>query len=62
KKEKFCITIGVACNADRSEKLEPFFMGKANKPRCFKKQGPEKCGFCYCHSKKAWMMGDLFAE
>ncbi|KIJ59005.1 hypothetical protein HYDPIDRAFT_177950 [Hydnomerulius pinastri MD-312] len=32
KKEKFCITIGFACNADGSEKLEPFFIGKAKKP------------------------------
>ncbi|KIK83360.1 hypothetical protein PAXRUDRAFT_14622 [Paxillus rubicundulus Ve08.2h10] len=45
KKEKFRITIGVACNADRSEKLKPFFIGKAKKPRCFRKQGPEQHGF-----------------
>jgi DDE superfamily endonuclease len=42
KKEKFCITVGIACNADGSEKLEPFFIGRARKPCCFKKQTPEQ--------------------
>ncbi|KIO02118.1 hypothetical protein M404DRAFT_148352 [Pisolithus tinctorius Marx 270] len=62
KKDKFRITIGFACNADGSEKLEPFFIGRAKKPRCFKKQGPEECGFCYRYNKKAWMTADLFEE
>ncbi|KIK90959.1 hypothetical protein PAXRUDRAFT_150715, partial [Paxillus rubicundulus Ve08.2h10] len=56
KKDKFYITIGFACNANGSEKLEPFFVGKA------KKQGLEECGFFYHHNKKAWMTADLFDE
>jgi len=32
KKEKTRITIGFACNADGSDKFEPFFIGKAKKP------------------------------
>ena len=32
KKEKFRISIGLACNADGSEQLEPIFIGRAKKP------------------------------
>jgi hypothetical protein len=46
KKDKFRITIAVACNA-QGDKLEPFFIGRAEKPRCFKKQTPAQCGFYY---------------
>jgi hypothetical protein len=62
KKEKFRISIGLACNADGSERLEPFFIGKAKKPRCFKKQTPEQRGFYYRNNKKAWMTSSLFEE
>jgi hypothetical protein len=62
KKEKFRISIGLACNADGSERLEPFFIGKAKKPRCFKKQTPEQRRFYYRHNKKAWMTSSLFEE
>ncbi|KIK74168.1 hypothetical protein PAXRUDRAFT_176504, partial [Paxillus rubicundulus Ve08.2h10] len=62
KKEKFCITIGLACNADGSEKLEPFFISRAKKPRCFKKITPEQQGFYYRCNKKAWMTSALFEE
>jgi hypothetical protein len=62
KKEKFRITIGLACNADGSERLEPFFIGKAKKPQCFKKGTPEQCGFYYQNNQKAWMTAVLFEE
>jgi hypothetical protein len=62
KKEKFCISIGSACNADGSERLNPFFIGKAKKPRCFKKQTPEQRGFYYRNNKKAWMTAVIFKE
>ncbi|KIK38830.1 hypothetical protein CY34DRAFT_25498 [Suillus luteus UH-Slu-Lm8-n1] len=42
KKDKFRISVGLACNADGSEKLEPFFIGRAKQPQCFKKQTPEQ--------------------
>jgi hypothetical protein len=32
KKEKFCITLGFACNADGSEKPPIMYIGKAKKP------------------------------
>lgn len=62
KKEKFCITIGLACNADGTEKLEPIFIGKSSKPQCFKKYTPEQCGFYYHNNKKAWMTSSIFEE
>ncbi|KIK36710.1 hypothetical protein CY34DRAFT_93921 [Suillus luteus UH-Slu-Lm8-n1] len=62
KKEKFCISIGLACNADDSEWLEPIFIGRAAKPCCFKKQTPEQHGFYYCNNKKAWMTSVIFEE
>jgi hypothetical protein len=61
KREKFRITIAVACNAD-GDKLDPFFIGKAEKPRCFKKQKPEQRGFYYRNNKKAWMTSALFNQ
>ncbi|KIK80474.1 hypothetical protein PAXRUDRAFT_158592, partial [Paxillus rubicundulus Ve08.2h10] len=62
KKEKFRIMIGLACNADSSEKLELFFIGRARKPCCFKKMTPEQQGFYYRCNKKAWMTSILFEE
>ncbi|KAF8236824.1 hypothetical protein L208DRAFT_1118010, partial [Tricholoma matsutake] len=34
KKEKFCITIAFACNANGSEHLPLIYIGKAKRPRC----------------------------
>ena len=62
KKEKFRISIGLACNADGSERLGPIFIGRARKPRCFKTQTPEQRGFYYRNNKKAWMTMDIFEE
>jgi len=62
KKDKFHITVGLACNSDGSEKLEPIFIGKASKPQCFKKQSPEQCGFYYRNNSKAWMTSSLSEE
>ncbi|KAF9226430.1 hypothetical protein BS17DRAFT_868925 [Gyrodon lividus] len=50
KKEKLWISIGVACNADGSEKLDLFFVGKAAKPQCFNKKTPQEHGFYYHHN------------
>ncbi|KAF9218622.1 DDE-domain-containing protein [Gyrodon lividus] len=62
KKEKTCITISVACNADGSKKLELFFIEKARKPHCFKKKTPEQRGFYYCNNETAWMTAILFEK
>ena len=62
KKEKFRITVTLACNATGDEKLELFFIGKLKQPRCFKKRKPKDLGFYYRNNKKAWMTSDLFEE
>lgn len=62
KKSKFRITVGLACNADGSEKFPLFFIGKLKQPRCFKKTSPTDRGFYYRNNKKAWMTSDLFEE
>jgi hypothetical protein len=62
KKEKFRITIGFACNADGSEKLDPIYIGKSKKPHAFGGQTPEQKGFYYRNNKKAWMTAVLFEE
>ena len=62
KKSKFRITIGLAANADGSEKLPLFFIGRAAKPRCFNKKSPQSQSFYYRNNKKAWMTMELFEE
>jgi len=59
---KFRITVTFACNADGSEKLPVFFIGKSKKPRCFGKQGPNERGFYYRNNKTAWMTAAYFEE
>lgn len=62
KKSKQRITILFGCNSDGSEKLPLFFIGKAAKPRCFRKKTGEELGFYYRNNKKAWMTAVLFEE
>jgi len=62
KKDKFRITMGFACNADGSEKMPPFYIGKSKQPRCFGKRSPQDYGFNYRNNKKAWMTSELFEE
>ena len=63
--DKFHLTLGFACNADGSEKLPLFFIGKSKRPQCFKrlkKKTPGDEGFYYQNNKKAWMTSELFKE
>jgi len=62
KKDKFRITMVIACNADGSEKLPLVFIGKSAKPRCFKGKTPQAHGFYYRNNKKAWMTMVIFEE
>ena len=62
KKSKQRISILFACNADGSEKLPPFFIGKAAQPRCFRKKTAKELGYYYRNNKKAWMTTALFEE
>ncbi|KAE9347551.1 hypothetical protein PR003_g6874 [Phytophthora rubi] len=62
KKSKVCVTVALTCNADGSDMREPFIIGHANKPRCFKKKSGNDLGFYYRSNKKAWMTSVLFVE
>jgi hypothetical protein len=62
KASKFRLTLCFACNADGSERLEIFFIGKSKSPRCFGSKGPNERGFYYHNNKTAWMTADLFEE
>ena len=56
------ITIALTANADGSDKLQPFFIGKAKKRRCFDKKSGQAHGFLYRNNTKAWMTGVFFQE
>ena len=60
KKDKIRITVALTCNADGSEKLAPFFLGTAAKPRAFEHKSAEQFGFYYRNNNKGWMTGVMF--
>lgn len=60
KKYKIRLTVAMMCNADGSEKPMVFFLGHADKPRCFWKKSGEELGFFYRSNKKTWIPGLLF--
>ncbi|KAE8913425.1 hypothetical protein PF005_g17746 [Phytophthora fragariae] len=45
KKSKVRVTVALTYNADGSDMREPFIIGHANKPRCFKKKSGSDLGF-----------------
>ena len=59
KKMKDRLSIAFACNADGSEKLKPFVIGKTLKPRCFKNFCPDPY-VSHKANKKAWMTATIF--
>jgi len=61
KTEKFCITMGVAYNADGSEKLPLVFISKSKQPHCFKGKAPTSWDFQY-FNKIAWMTMEFFKK
>jgi hypothetical protein len=61
KSNRYHITVTFACNADRSEKLPIFYIGKSKQPGCFgKKKTPY--GFYYHNNKTAGMTSAYFKE
>lgn len=54
------LTIAVAVNADGSDAIEPFFVGKALRPRSFGDKLASERGFQYDHNQKGWMNGLIF--
>ena len=64
KLEKQRITVNFCCNATGTHKLPPWFIGKAEKPRCFGRAGIhiDKLNLQWRNNQKAWMTGRLFRE
>jgi DDE superfamily endonuclease/Tc5 transposase DNA-binding domain/Fission yeast centromere protein N-terminal domain len=60
KKSKDRITVALTTNADGSEKLDPWIIGKSKKPRCFKGIGNLKLlRVQYSHNNSKWMTGEI---
>lgn len=62
KKSKKRITVLFGCNSDGSEKLPLYFIGKSERPRCFRKKTGRQLGFDYRGNDKAWMTSKLFEK
>lgn len=50
------------CASMAGEKIKPLVIGRAGKPRCFKRVDVNSLPVTYRHNKKAWMNGKLFEE
>jgi len=62
KGRKVRLTYAFTSNADGSEKLPPFVIGKAACPRAFNKKTGGQLGFYYRNNAKAWMTAQLYQE
>jgi hypothetical protein len=56
------LTYAVTTNADGTEKLPPFVIGKAARPRAFQKKTGAQLGFYYHNNVKAWMVTKIYQE
>jgi DDE superfamily endonuclease len=62
KGSKVRLTYAFTINADGSDKLEPFVIGKAKQPRSFARRTAAALGFYYRNNAKAWMTTVLYRE
>ena len=62
KQDKTRLTVAFTANATGTERLPPFIIGHAAKPRAIQRRSAESMGFYYRHNQKAWMKADIFAE
>jgi hypothetical protein len=62
KGNKVRLTYAFTSNADGSEKLPPFIIGKAAKPRAFNGKTGKQLGFYYRNNVKAWMTAHMYQE
>lgn len=62
KGNKTRLTYAFTTNADGSEKLIPFVIGKVKKPRAFEKKTGQQLGFLYRTNANAWMTAELYKE
>ena len=56
------ITLGVCANADGSDKIKPFVIGKSARPRCFPRNWDVQQLVTYRNNTKAWMTAELFGD
>ena len=62
KAQKARLTYAFTSNANGSEKLPPFVIGKAACPRAFNKKTGAQLGFYYRSNAKAWMTSHLYQD
>ncbi len=62
KGKKIRLTYAFTSNADGTEKLRPFIIGKAARPRAFEKKTGAQLGFYYRNNAKAWMTAQLYQD
>ena len=64
KLEKARITVNFCCNSSGTEKLQPWFIGKARTPRAFGRAGVkiQNLPLIWRSNKKAWMTGAIYKE
>jgi DDE superfamily endonuclease len=62
KGKKTQLTYAFTSNADGSEKLPAFIIGKAAQPRVFNKKTGGQLGFSYRNNAKAWMTAHFYQE
>jgi hypothetical protein len=62
KKAKDRITLALTANADWSEKLEPWVIGRSKNPRCFKHINKRLLRIHYRFNKSKWMTGLICEE
>ena len=64
KSEKAMISVGLACNITGTHKLEPWFIGKAQTPRCFSRSAihVDNLPIAWQSNGTAWMSCLVFTE
>ncbi|KDQ18967.1 hypothetical protein BOTBODRAFT_98136, partial [Botryobasidium botryosum FD-172 SS1] len=62
KVDKTRITVAFLANATGSEMPQPLIIGKARRPRAFKKRDGTQLGFDYWWNTKAWMTSSIFSS
>src|SRR5258707_463223 len=62
KLDKTRMSVMVMMNATGTEKIRLLFIATAKKPQCFGKKEGQELGLWYFNNKKAWMIGEVFAN
>jgi hypothetical protein len=62
KKSKDRVTLAFTTNADGSEKMQFWMIGKSKKPRCLKNVNIKLLRMHYRNNKSKWMTGIIMAE